>query len=314
MTELISMGNVDVPTLIVAIISMLIVILSVSFYILVMSQSKKASRRYSFFPFDGQTVFNWVDGTYESVFTDDEKNDLVASMDPSAFDGQLMRLEGLHKIADGQVVDISETSFFELLTSNLLMHGVVGVPDESLRIANKFRHMNRDINRKPPSSVIGRSCFANGMAVSMMIEDTNNLHLVSRRAKHVLIDKGFYNAPVVGTVKPVDFKARNPFAAAAARKAKEQTLLNVNPDDISIEGILIGARRLQPIVLCSVTITPEAMRGISDRSKTSMMGDVAADYFCLDDDGLIELAHGQQQKIVECAKYQFGLHVQESFI
>ena len=151
------MGNVDVPTLIVAIISMLIVILSVSFYILVMSQSKKASRRYSFFPFDGQTVFNWVDGTYESVFTDDEKNDLVASMDPSAFDGQLMRLEGLHKIADGQVVDISETSFFELLTSNLLMHGVVGVPDESLRIANKFRHMNRDINRKPPSSVIGRS-------------------------------------------------------------------------------------------------------------------------------------------------------------
>ena len=45
-----------------------------------------------------------------------------------------------------------------------------------------------------------------------------------------------------------------------------------------------------------------------------MMGDVAADYFCLDDDGLIELAHGQQQKIVECAKYQFGLHVRESFI
>ena len=40
MTELISMGNVDVPTLIVAIISMLIVILSVSFYILVMAQSK----------------------------------------------------------------------------------------------------------------------------------------------------------------------------------------------------------------------------------------------------------------------------------
>ena len=304
----------DSMTIMIATIGIVLTLLAVSFYCLVMQQSKKVSRRYAFFPFDGQTIFNWVDSTYESIFTDDEKNDLVASMDPNAFDGKLMRLEGLHKTPEGQTVDVSVTSFFELLTSNLLMNGVVGVPDENMYIASKFRKMNRDLSRKTPSSVIGRSCFANGIAVSLMIEDTNNLHLVSRRSKHVLVDKQFYNAPVVGTVNPADFRARNPFAAAAARKAKELTKLNVNPDDIIIDGILIGARRLQPIVLCSVMVTPEAMRGISDRSKTSVLNNYDSDYFCLDDDGLIELVHSNQKKTVECAKYQFGLHVGSSLI
>ena len=296
-------------TITIIIAAVALIAIAITFYLAIMQQSKKISRRYAFFPFSGETIFNWVDSTYESIFSDSEKNDLVASMDPSAFDGPLMRLEGLHKTPDGQTVDVSETSFFELLTSNLLMHGVVGVPDENMYIASRFRKQNRDIDRKSPSIIIGRSCFANGIAVSLMIEDTNNLHLVSRRSKHVLVDKRFYNAPVVGTINPADFKAKNPFAAAAARKAKEQTKLNVNPDDISVDGIFIGARRLQPIVLCSVTITPEAMRGISDRSKTSMLNNVDSDYFCVDDDGLVELVHSNQQKTVECAKYQFGLHV-----
>ena len=304
----------DTMTIAIIIAAISIILIAATFYIAIAHQSKRASRRYAFFPFSGATEFNWVDSTYESIFTDSEKNDIVASMDPSAFDGSLMRLEGLHKTANGQVVDVSETSFFELLTSNLLMHGAVGVPAESMYIASRFRKQNRDIDRKTPSTIIGRSCFANGIAVSLMIEDTNNLHLVSRRARHVLVDKRFYNAPVVGTINPSDFKAKNPFAAAAARKAKEQVKLNINPDDISIEGILIGARRLQPIVLCSVIITPEAMRGISDRSKTSMLNNVDSDYFCVDDDGLIELVHSNQQKTVECAKYQFGLHVGMSLI
>lgn len=208
-----------------------------------------------FIDFDGMAVaFRVIESGLRPRFSEAETVALVGALWPDAFDGSAVRLEGV-QVGDGQVgLMLSETSFYQLLVSNLL----VGRPVESLLIVGDVALREKALAvatvKVAAEDVLGTPWLANALSVSVLVRDSNGDFLLVHRGSSLAVGAGLWGVSASGGLEVADLASENPVAHAAVREVEEELGLKVALDDVQVDGLFIGDKKLQPIMLCTVTL------------------------------------------------------------
>lgn len=208
-----------------------------------------------FIDFDGMAVaFRVIESGLRPRFSEAETVALVGALWPDAFDGSAVRLESV-QVGDGQVgLMLSETSFYQLLVSNLL----VGRPVESLLkvgdVALREKALSVATVKVAAEDVLGMPWLANALAVSVLIRDSRGDFLLVRRGDSLAVGAGLWGMSVSGGLEADDLAAENPVVNAVMREVEEELGLKVALDDVRVDGLFIGDKKLQPIMLCTVAL------------------------------------------------------------
>lgn len=208
-----------------------------------------------FIDFDGMAVaFRVIGSGLRPRFSEAETVALVGALWPDAFDGSAVRPESV-QVGDGQVgLMLSETSFYQLLVSNLL----VGLPVESLLkvgdVTLREKALSVATEKVAAEDVLGTPWLANALAVSVLIRDSKDDFLLVRRGSSLAVGAGLWGVSVSGGLESDDLAAENPVVNAVMREVEEELGLKVALDDVRVDGLFIGDKKLQPIMLCTVTL------------------------------------------------------------
>lgn len=208
-----------------------------------------------FIDFGGMAVaFGVIESGLRPRFSEAETVALVGALWPDAFDGSAVRLEGV-QVGDGQVgLMLSETSFYQLLVSNLL----VGRPVESLLnvgdVALREKALAVATVKVAAEDVLGTHWMANTLAVSVLIRDSKDDFLLVRRGDSLAVGAGLWGVSASGGVEAEDLRSGNPIACAVMREVKEELGLNIDPGAVRVDGLFIGDKKLQPVMLCTVAL------------------------------------------------------------
>lgn len=208
-----------------------------------------------FIDFGGMAVaFRVIESGLRPRFSEAETVALVGALWPDAFDGSAVRLESV-QVGDGQVgLMLSETSFYQLLVSNLL----VGRPVESLLIVGDVALREKALAvatvKVAAEDALGRPWMANALAVSVLIRDSNGDFLLVRRGDSLPVGAGLWGVSVSGGLEADDLASENPVVNAVMREVKEELGLSINPGAVRVDGLFIGDKKLQPVILCTVAL------------------------------------------------------------
>lgn len=208
-----------------------------------------------FIDFGGVDVaFRVIESGLCPDFSEAETVSLVGALWPDAFDGSAVRLESV-QMGDGQVgLMLSETSFYQLLVSNLL----VGRPVDSLLkvgdVALRVKALSVAAEKVAAEDVLGTPWLANALAVSVLIRDSKEDFLLVRRGDSLAVGAGLWGVSVSGGLEADDLAAENPVVNAVMREVKEELGLSIDPGAVLVDGLFIGDKKLQPIMLCIVTL------------------------------------------------------------
>lgn len=208
-----------------------------------------------FIDFGGVDVaFRVIESGLRPRFSEAETVTLVGTLWPDAFDGSAVRLEGV-QVGDGQVgLTLSETSFYQLLVSNLL----VGRPVESLLnvgdVALREKALAVATVKVAAEDALGRPWMANALAVSVLIRDSKDDFLLVRRGDSLAVGAGLWGVSASGGVEAEDLRSGNPIACAVMREVKEELGLSVDPGAVRVDGLFIGDKKVQPVILCTVAL------------------------------------------------------------
>lgn len=209
-----------------------------------------------FIDFGGADVaFRVIESGLRPRFSEAETVALVGALWPDAFDGSAVRLESV-QVGDGQVgLMLSETSFYQLLVSNLL----VGRPVESLLkvgdVALREKALAVATVKVAAEDVLDRPWMANALAVSVLIRDSNGDFLLVHRGSSLAVGAGLWGVSASGGVEAEDLRSGNPIANTVIREVEEELGLKVALDDVQVDGLFIGDKKLQPVMLCTVTLS-----------------------------------------------------------
>ena len=204
---------------------------------------------------DVYVTFGVIGSGLRPRFSEAETVALVGALWPDAFDGSAVRLESV-QVGDGQVgLMLSETSFYQLLVSNLL----VGRPVESLLIVGDVALREKALAvatvKVAAEDALGRPWMANALAVSVLIRDSNGDFLLVRRGDALAVGAGLWGVSASGGVEADDLRSGNPIANTVIREVEEELGLSINPGAVRVDGLFIGDKKLQPVILCTVTLS-----------------------------------------------------------
>jgi 8-oxo-dGTP pyrophosphatase MutT (NUDIX family) len=208
-----------------------------------------------FIDFGGVDIaFGVIESGLRPRFSEAETVTLVGALWPDAFDGPAVRLEGV-QVGDGQVgLMLSETSFYQLLVSNLL----VGHPVESLLkvgdVALREKALAVATVKVAAEDVLGTPWMANALAVSVLIRDSKDDFLLVRRGDSLAVGAGLWGVSASGGVEAEDLRSGDPIASTVMREVKEELGLSVDPRTVRVDGLFIGDKKLQPVMLCTVAL------------------------------------------------------------
>lgn len=208
-----------------------------------------------FIDFGGVDVaFRVIESGLCPHFSEAETVALVGALCSDAFDGSAVRLEGV-QVGDGRVgLMLSETSFYQLLVSNLL----VGRPVESLLnvgdVALRVKALSVAAEKVAAEDVLGTPWLANALAVSVLIRDSRGDFLLVRRGAALAVGAGLWGVSVSGGLEAADLASENPVVNAVMREVKEELGLSIDPGAVLVEGLFIGDKKLQPVMLCTVAL------------------------------------------------------------
>jgi 8-oxo-dGTP pyrophosphatase MutT (NUDIX family) len=208
-----------------------------------------------FIDFGGADVaFRAIESGLCPHFSEAETVALVGALWSGAFDGSAVRLEGV-QVGDGQVgLMLSETSFYQLLVSNLL----VGRPVDSLLkvgdVALRVKALSVAAEKVAAEDVLGTPWLANALAVSVLIRDSRGDFLLVRRGAALAVGAGLWGVSVSGGLEAADLASENPVVNAVMREVKEELGLSIDPGAVLVEGLFIGDKKLQPVMLCTVAL------------------------------------------------------------
>lgn len=208
-----------------------------------------------FIDFGGVDVaFRVIESGLCPHFSEAETVALVGTLWPDAFDGSAVRLEGV-QVGDGQVgLTLSETSFYQLLVSNLL----VGRPVDSLLkvgdVTLREKALAVAAEKVAAEDALGTPWLANALAVSVLIRDSRGDFLLVRRGAALAVGAGLWGVSVSGGLEAADLASENPVVNAVMREVKEELGLSIDPGAVLVEGLFIGDKKLQPVMLCTVAL------------------------------------------------------------
>lgn len=260
-----------------------------------------------FIDFGGANVTVGVIGSgLRPRFSETETATLASALWPDAFDGSAVRLEGV-QVGDGQVgLMLSETSFYQLLVSNLL----VGRPVDSLLkvgdVALRVKALSVAAEKVAAEDVLGTPWLANALAVSVLIRDSRGDFLLVRRGDALAVGAGLWGVSASGGVEAEDLRSGNPIASAVMREVKEELGLSIDPGAVRVDGLFIGDKKLQPVMLCTVALD-EPLGPLLPLQGVDSDLEVASQVLVAQDD---LKKYMERKRMSEAARFQISTHIQ----
>lgn len=208
-----------------------------------------------FIDFGGVDIaFGVIESGLHPRFSEAETVTLVGALWSDAFDGPAVRLEGV-QVGDGQVgLMLSETSFYQLLVSNLLVGYPVGSLLKVGDVALREKALAVATVKVAAEDVLGTPWMANALAVSVLIRDSRGDFLLVRRGDSLAVGAGLWGVSASGGVEAEDLRSGNPIASTVMREVKEELGLSIDPGAVRVDGLFIGDKKLQPVMLCTVAL------------------------------------------------------------
>lgn len=159
-----------------------------------------------------------------------------------------IRLDSIDELDEKIELQLSRTSFYDLLTTNLSVNCNIQTTD---KVKNLF---TKDGQPKTIENLLSRNYLSNALAVSVLIRDKNGYYLFSKRNSKVAISPNITSVSVTGAVNDKDFEKQNPILSCVKRETYEELGLILTDEQINIKMIVAGEKKLQPVVLCDVII------------------------------------------------------------
>lgn len=253
---------------------------------------------------DVYVTFGVIGSGLRPRFSEAETVALVGALCPDAFDGSAVRLESV-QVGDGQVgLTLSETSFYQLLVSNLL----VGHPVESLLnvgdVALREKALAVATVKVAAEEALGRPWMANALAVSVLIRDSNGDFLLVRRGDSLAVGAGLLGVSASGGVEAEDLRSGNPIANTVIREVEEELGLSIDPGAVRVDGLFIGDKKLQPVMLCTVTLS-EPLGPLLPLQGVDSDLEIASQVLVAKDD---LKKYAERKRMSEAARFQITTH------
>jgi NUDIX domain len=259
-----------------------------------------------FIDFGGVDVaFRVIESGLRPRFSEAETVALVGALRPDAFDGSAVRLESV-QVGDGQVgLMLSETSFYQLLVSNLL----VGVPVESLLKVGDVTLREKALSvatvKVAAEDVLDTPWLANALAVSVLIRDSRGDFLLVRRGDSLPVGAGLWGVSVSGGLEADDLASENPVVNAVMREVEEELGPKVALDDVRVDGLFIGDKKLQPVILCTVALD-EPLGPLLPLQGVDSDLEIASQVLVAQDD---LKKYMERKRMSEAARFQISTHI-----
>ncbi len=194
---------------------------------------------------------NLSDVTKEGIVNYSVKN--VSNL----YNGKAVRLDKIIENDEYYDFFISEISYFDSLTSNILYQKYWNKLPEfnsneiELKINNIIECIKND-GIYDFNSVINNKYLANSIAVSILVEDINNNYGMVYRNNNLAIGAGLLSVTVTGSLDDKDFNCVDPVLSCIERELNEE--LGIKVYDCTLEYIAISKTKLQPIFIINAKL------------------------------------------------------------
>lgn len=201
---------------------------------------------------------------FRSFFSELEYKDIMGyylnDSSKKLYDGFNTRIDAIIHENDGDVLVLSDITFYDYMTSNiLLLHRKKIVDYMCEKGKTEVRHAIQkfyDLCDKISTSneILDTKCLSNLAAVSVLICDVNGKYGVVKRGGKTAVSAGFWAVSVTGCIENRDFQNSNPIVECCVRETKEELNIDLVPENVVVRGVSFDNKKLQPIILCDVKI------------------------------------------------------------
>lgn len=193
--------------------------------------------------------FKVVPSTFERYFTVDEEEKLVNDLyNRYTFNGGTGRLEDINVWGDKAKITFSNSKFYHLLTTTLLINRSGDLPDKA---GDFIREVKERGSLNDIHSVLGNKLLSNDVAVSVMIRDREGSYILARRGAKVSVGVTLLSTSVTGSMDDTDLKQKNPVVYTAKREILEEAHIPCKEIEVEIQGLFMGKDKLQPVFICN---------------------------------------------------------------
>lgn len=186
--------------------------------------------------------FNIIDSTFKSIFNKEEVEQLLKKYykNKILFNSLSFRLENIQVNKNQVNLTVSKSDFYSLLTSNLLL--------------NKVEELNIEYFKN--SDILTNKSFSNNIAVSILIQDSNSNFLLTKRSNNLAVGSSLISVSATGSFDYIegisDFKQL--VFSIVQKEVYEELNIKINIENLNIDGLFIGSKKVQPILICSVKL------------------------------------------------------------
>lgn len=186
--------------------------------------------------------FNIIDSTFKSIFNKEEVEQLLKKYykNKILFNSLSFRLENIQVNKNQVNLTVSKSDFYSLLTSNLLL--------------NKVEELNIEYFKN--SDILTNKSFSNNIAVSILIQDSNSNFLLTKRSNNLAVASSLISVSATGSFDYIegisDFKQL--VFSIVQKEVYEELNIKINIENLNIDGLFIGSKKVQPILICSVKL------------------------------------------------------------
>ena len=201
---------------------------------------------------------------FSSFFSSDEYNDIMSFyfIDKSKrlYDGSTFRIDEIKHERDGDIITISNISFYDYMTSNILLVNEKGIIDylENINKKTLIKKINEFVDEckklKNTEEILENIHLSNLASVSLLIKDKNQRYGIIKRGRNTAVSSGFYSVTSTGCIEEVDFNNSNPFVGTCLRELGEELDIFLEPEKIKVNGVVFDKNKLQPVILCDSEI------------------------------------------------------------
>jgi len=201
---------------------------------------------------------------FNSTLNDEEIRRLIflSSNKSNIFNGSAVRLDKIENIENQISLHLSEVSFFDFMTSNMVYMSYNNLisklekdynAKEDVVLLNKVKN-NIEDKGIPDSfdSVLINKGLANIIAISVLVEDSIGNYGLVRRTSNLAIGSNLLSVTVTGSIDGIDFQENNPILSCVKRELKEE--INIEVEKIEFNSIAISKKKLQPIFILNCKI------------------------------------------------------------
>ena len=189
-----------------------------------------------------KVLSNIIDSTFKSIFNKEELDRLLKKYykNKTLFNALSFRLENIQVNKNNINLTLSKSDFYSLLTSNLLLNKVEEV----------------DMEYKKDSDILTNKSFSNNIAVSILIKDSNANFLLTKRSNNLAVGSSLISVSATGSFDYIegisDFKQL--VFSIVQKEVYEELNIKINIENLNIDGLFIGSKKVQPILICSVKL------------------------------------------------------------